>query len=96
MLVNNLHMALVNLLFLQVFTPGSLAELVVKEENFADLRLDQLQTHAELVQDMTVALQCRRQVKMCELIPKFCGCDNLSLSFWKLEILGLPLLGGGR
>ena len=63
MLVNNLHMALVNLLFLQVFTPGSLAELVVKEENFADLRLDQLQTHAEHVQDMTVALQCRRQVK---------------------------------
>ena len=63
MLVNNLHMALVNLLFLQVFTPASLAELVVKEENFADLRLDQLQTHAELVQDMTVALQCRRQVK---------------------------------
>ena len=63
MLVNNLHMALVSFLFLQVFTPGSLAELVVKEENFADLRLDQLQTHAELVQDMTLALQCRRQVK---------------------------------
>ena len=63
MLVNNLYMALVNLLFLQVFTPASLAELVVKEENFADLRLDQLQTHAELVQDMTLALQCRRQVK---------------------------------
>ena len=62
MLVNNLHMALVNLLFLQVFTPASLAELVVKEENFADLRLDQLQTHAELVQDMTLALQSQRQV----------------------------------
>ena len=48
-------------LFLQLFTPGSLAKLIVKEN--ADLQLNELQDNAELVQDITLALQCRRQVK---------------------------------
>ena len=57
-----LHKALL-LVYLQLLVPGSLADLVVKEKDIADLQLDQLQTHAELVEDTTLPLQCRRQVK---------------------------------
>ena len=51
------------LICLQLHVPGSLADLVVKEKDIADLQLDQLQAQAELVEDTTIPLECRRQVK---------------------------------
>ena len=51
------------LVCLQHLVPGSYAELVVKEKDIADLQLDQLQAQAELVEDTTLPLECRRQVK---------------------------------
>ena len=51
------------LICLQLLVPGSLADLVVKEKDIADLQLDQLQAQAELVEDTTTPLECRRQVK---------------------------------
>ena len=48
---------------LQLHVPGSLADLVVKEKDIAGLQLDQLQAQAELVEDTTIPLECRRQVK---------------------------------
>ena len=51
------------LVYLQLLVPGCLADLVVKEKDIADLQLDHLQTQAELVEDTTLPLQCRRQVK---------------------------------
>ena len=50
------------LICLQLLVPGSLADLVVKEKDIADLQLDQLQAQAELVEDTTLPLECRRQV----------------------------------
>ena len=50
---------------LQLLVPGCcLADLVVKEQDFADLQLEHLQTQAQLVQDKTLPLECRRQVKI--------------------------------
>ena len=60
--VKYLHKALL-LICLQLHVPGSLADLVVKEKDIADLQLDQLQAQAELVEDTTIPLECRRQVK---------------------------------
>ena len=54
-------MAALAFLFLQLFIPGSLAELILKENDLP--QLEELQHHAELVQDVTVALECRRQVE---------------------------------
>ena len=74
MTINNQYLLMVlAFLLLQLFAPGSLAKLIVKED--ADLQLDELQDHAELVQDITLALQCRRQVKH----HKNCKCSPLSL-----------------
>ena len=50
------------LICLQLLVPGSLADLVVKEMDIADLQLNQLQAQAELVEDTTLPLECRRQV----------------------------------
>ena len=60
--VKYLHKALLVFL-LQTFIPCSLANLVVNEKDFADLQLDQVLTQAELVEDTTLPLECRRQVK---------------------------------
>ena len=60
--VKYLHKALLVFL-LQTFIPSSLANLVVNEKDFADLQLDQVLTQAELVEDTTLPLECRRQVK---------------------------------
>ena len=60
--VKHLHKALL-LVYLQLLAPGCLADLVVKEKDIADLQLDHLQAQAELVEDTTLPLQCRRQVK---------------------------------
>ena len=58
---------------LQLFVPGSLAKLVVKEQDMVNLQLDQVQAQAELVEDTTLPLECRRQVKICESnIGHFC------------------------
>ena len=48
--------------YIQLLVPGSLADLVVKENDFADLQLDRIQSQAELVEDKTLPLECRRQV----------------------------------
>ena len=48
--------------FLQLLVPGSLADLVVKKKDLDDLQLDQVQAQAELVEDATLRLECRRQV----------------------------------
>ena len=50
------------MIFLQLLVPGSSAELVVKEKDFEDLQLDQVQAQAHLVEDTIVPFQCRRQV----------------------------------
>ena len=60
--VKYLHKSLL-LVYLQLLVAGCLADLVVKEKDIADLQLDQLQTQAELLEDTTLPLQCRRQVK---------------------------------
>ena len=49
--------------FLQLLIPGLSSELVVKEKDIADLELAQLEAEAELVEDTTLPLECRRKVK---------------------------------
>ena len=60
--VKNLRKALL-VVCLQLLVAGSLADLVVKEKDIADLQLDQVQAQAELVEDTTLPIQCRRQVE---------------------------------
>ena len=52
---------------LQILLPGSLADLVVKEKDIGNLQLDQVQAQAELVEDTTLPLECRRQVKILSI-----------------------------
>ena len=48
------------LFFLQLLFAGLSAKLVVKEKDIADLQLAQLEAEAELVEDKTLPLECRR------------------------------------
>ena len=51
------------LFFLQLLFAGLSAKLVVKEKDIADLQLAQLEAEAELVEDKTLPLECRREVE---------------------------------
>ena len=73
-----LHKALLVFL-LQIFIPGSLADLVVKEKDYADLQLDQVLTQAELVEDTTLPLECRRQVYNSRMAPSVPPGDTQSI-----------------
>ena len=77
---------------LQLLVPDCcLADLVVKEKDFADLQLDHLQTQAQLVEDKTLPLECRRQVKNSIFdtfvveIPEF---QTISIMGTSLLVLG--------
>ena len=60
--VKFLHKALL-VFFLQLFVPGLSAKLVVNEKDIADLQLAHLEAEAELVEDTTLPLECRREVE---------------------------------
>ena len=60
--VKFLHKALL-VFFLQLLVPGLSAKLVVKEKDIDDLQLAHLEAEAELVEDTTLPLECRREVE---------------------------------
>ena len=62
--VELLHKQAALLLLLPGLASGA---LVVKEAEIADLQLAHLEAEAELVEDITLPLECRRKVKICEL-----------------------------
>ena len=65
-----LHKALLVFFFLQLLFAGLSAKLVVKEKDIANLQLAQLEAEAELVEDKTLPLECRREVEnMIWILP---------------------------
>ena len=56
-------------MLIHVIPMGSLCELILSEEALGDIQLSDLQARADLVEELVIPGECKRQVKRRNSVP---------------------------